>query len=392
MTSDWPAVDQQLDRWLAMDPQASRTQQLRNRGDFSYAVTPEIAELTPQISQPQQADADQTLAAVREFDDATAAWGIPFASVLLRTESASSSQIENLTASARRIALATLGDTSSRNASMIARNTSALRAAIDLADNISPNTIRAMHERLDGGDDPANTGRFRTQPVWIGGSSPVTAHYVPVHHLQIGPAIDDLVAFIRRDDLQPLVQAAIAHAQFESIHPFTDGNGRTGRALVSSILRRRGVAPHMSVPISSGLLGDTGAYFTALSEYRMGHIEPIIDQFGAAARRAIANARILRGDVSEVRRAVLATAQRGTHNLMVIADLCGSEPAFNAAMLAERDVPSASAYRILARLREHNIVRQERPIAGAMVWTVPGLTSALDRFAERAGRRTFIQS
>ena len=299
---------------------------------------------------------------------------------------------ENLTASARRIALATLGDTSSRNASMIARNTSALRAAIDLADNISPNTIRAMHERLDGGDDPANTGRFRTQPVWIGGSSPVTAQYVPVHHLQIGPAIDDLVAFIRRDDLQPLVQAAIAHAQFESIHPFTDGNGRTGRALVSSILRRRGVAPHMSVPISSGLLGDTGAYFTALSEYRMGHIEPIIDQFGAAARRAIANARILRGDVSEVRRAVLTTAQRGTHNLMVIADLCGSEPAFNAAMLAERDVPSASAYRILARLREHNIVRQERPIAGAMVWTVPGLTSALDRFAERAGRRTFIQS
>ena len=389
--TSWPAVQHREATWTAIDRSASRRQQTANRGMFSYAVTPAIRNSTPDIDAELAADADDALTAVEDFDRVSEGWGTPFASVLLRSESASSSQIENLTSSARKVALASLGDSSSRNASLVARNVAALRAAIDLADNISPNAIRAMHERLDGGDDPENSGKFRTQPVWIGGASPVTASFVAIHHDQIEEAIDDLVAFMKRDDLQPLVQAALAHAQFETIHPFTDGNGRTGRALVSSILRRRGSARHMSVPISSGLLADTSEYFSALTSYRQGDVAPIVEQFSAASRRSVANASVLREDVANVRDQVLATASRRTANLVILADLCASEPAFNAEMLVQRSVPTASAYRILDRLQEAGVVRCEGPIRGSMVWTVPALTDALDRFAERAGRRTFNQ-
>lgn len=385
----WPALAYSEAVWDRTDPAASRRQRSANRGAFRYAVVPHISELVPTVGAESLADADEAIARMEAFDKASAGWGIPFSSVLLRSESAASSEIEHLTANARRIALATLGEASRGNATMIARNAAALRAAIDLADRISTNTILAMHERLDGGDDPVNAGRFRGEWVWIGGQSPVTAAYVGVHPDAVASDIEDLVAFMRRDDVQPLVQAAIAHAHFETIHPFTDGNGRTGRALVSAILRRRAVARHLSVPISAGLLADTEAYVAALSAYRAGDIEPIIERFAYAARRALDNAAILRDDVAAVRAAVLGTARRRTGNLLTIAELCAAEPAFTAQMVTDRGVPLSSAYRILDRLVAVGVIRPEKPIHGVTVWTVRGLTDALDRFAARAGRRTY---
>jgi Fic family protein len=79
--------------------------------------------------------------------------------------------------------------------------------------------------------------------VWIGSSNygPHTATFVPPHHARVSDAVDDLVAFMKRDDLAVLAQAALAHAQFETIHPFVDGNGRTGRALVHCVLRAKGL-------------------------------------------------------------------------------------------------------------------------------------------------------
>ncbi len=387
--TSWPALAYDEAVWDSPDPAASRRQRSANRGAFRYAVVPHISELAPTVSAESLADAEEATTRMGAFDKESAGWGIPFSSVLLRSESAASSEIEHLTANARRIALATLGDVSRRNATMIARNAAALRAAVDLADRITTNTILAMHERLDGGDDPVNAGRFRREWVWIGGQSPVTATYVGVHPDAVAGDVADLVDFVRRDDLQPLVQAAISHAQFETIHPFTDGNGRTGRALVSAILRSRAVARHLSVPISAGLLADTEAYFAALTAYREGDIEPIVERFAYAARRALDNAAILRDDVAAVRDAVLGTAQRRTGNLLALAELCATEPAFTAQMVADRGVSLSSAYRLLDRLVAAGLIRPEKPIHGVTVWTVPGLTEALDRFAARAGRRTF---
>ena len=151
--------------------------------------------------------------------------------------------IENLSSGAKSIAVAELGDTSKRNATEIVGNVAAMRAAIELEDRLDPDAVLAMHRALLQHVEPEMAGKWREQQVWIGGSSigPHKAEYVAPHHSHIAALIDDLVSFIRRDDIPSARSAAIAHAQFETIHPFPDGNGRTGRALIHSILRSRGL-------------------------------------------------------------------------------------------------------------------------------------------------------
>ncbi len=92
----------------------------------------------------------------------------------------------------------------------------------------------------------------------------MTAEFVAAAPPRIARAMADLVDFMARDDLPALAQAAVAHAQFETIHPFPDGNGRTGRALVHALLRAKGVTRHVTVPVSGGLLHDREGYVTAL--------------------------------------------------------------------------------------------------------------------------------
>src|SRR5665811_1420877 len=95
-------------------------------------------------------------------------------------------------------------------------------------------------------------GRFRSEQNWIGGSAfnPCSAEYVPPPHELVPDLVADLCEFCNDDSLPAVAQAAIAHAQFETIHPFVDGNGRMGRALLHLVLRRRGLAPRILPPIS----------------------------------------------------------------------------------------------------------------------------------------------
>lgn len=86
--------------------------------------------------------------------------------------------------------------------------------------------------------------------------------------------------------LPPLVQAAIAHAQFETIHPFVDGNGRTGRALVQVVLRRRGLTPAFVPPISVVLARDKDRYLTGLTLFREDRLADWIELFAAATAEA----------------------------------------------------------------------------------------------------------
>lgn len=98
----------------------------------------------------------------------------------------------------------------------------------------------------------------------------------PPHHALVPELVDDLVQFANRRDTQALVSTAVAHAQFETIHPFTDGNGRAGRALAQTMLRRRGVTRNVAVPVSAGLLADVDGYHRALTAYREGDVNPIV--------------------------------------------------------------------------------------------------------------------
>lgn len=102
---------------------------------------------------------------------------------------------------------------------------------------ISLRLIREIHQQLMVGaraTQHAYPGEFRHSQNWIGGRTPHDASFVPPSPSDMQTALDDLEAFIHADDDYPsLVKAGLIHAQFETIHPFTDGNGRTGRMLVS---------------------------------------------------------------------------------------------------------------------------------------------------------------
>lgn len=390
MTSSWINIGYHTSFWssAAHDASWSRRRRLRNKGNYSQAVLYPIAELSPHLSS-QIFETVQVITEDLTRFDAQYDGGAPFTAVLLRSESAASSQIEQLTANARRIALATLGDTSRQNARLIASNTLALEAAIRLANELTVDSMLEMHRVLLQEEQPEHAGQLRQETVWIGGDSPVTAMFVPPAYQDVPAAMQDLVEFMRRTDLNAFVQAAIAHAQFETIHPFTDGNGRTGRALVSALLRARGTTRNFTVPLSSGLLTDTGQYFAALNAYRQGDAEPIIQQFVTAAHSAMSNAQVLLEDLDTVRQQVLDSAARVTKNLRSIAELCVTEPAFTAGMVTALGIPSTTAYTALGRLVDKGLLRSESKISGQSVWSVIGLTQALDAFAHRAGRRSF---
>ena len=220
----------------------------------------------------------------------------PLARLLLRTESISSSKVEGLTMDARGLARAESRAESGIRVSPMARevlaNMDAMQAAIDAASATRPFTIEdilAIHRRLmANAPNHRIAGIVRTGQNWIGGNdyNPCGADFVPPPPEYVGPLMVDLTDAVNRDDLPPIVQAALVHAQFETIHPFDDGNGRTGRALVQVVLRRRRIAPDYVPPISVILAADRDAYIEGLGAFREGDPVRWVESFATAAARA----------------------------------------------------------------------------------------------------------
>jgi Fic family protein len=216
---------------------------------------------------------------ITEFNNLIVEKSIAMPTILLRSESASSSQIERLTASAKNISIAELGKKTKDNAELVARNIRAMRAAVEGAKEVSNESILKIHKTLLESYLPEDAGKYRNQQVWIGssGNIPHTARYVAPYHTKVQGYMDDLIRFTERDDIHPLIMASIAHAQFETIHPFIDGNGRTGRALIQSILANNMVTARSVLPISAGLLASGRNYYDALEDFREGRFEPIVE-------------------------------------------------------------------------------------------------------------------
>ena len=152
----------------------------------------------------------------------------------------------------------------------------ATEKAIELASSaaaITLETIIDIHRTLFAGTrDEGLGGQLREEQNWVGGSSsgPADAEFVPPPPDFVRPSLEDLSAFCNRTDIAPVLQAAVVHAQFETIHPFLDGNGRAGRALIHVIFRRRGLTPHYVPPVSLVLAGGADLYVRGLTDYRFG--------------------------------------------------------------------------------------------------------------------------
>ena len=300
----WPAVAFEKLTWRA-DPELMRVVSKRSRSrvlpTYEAAVPPKIAGRTPSVPVDLWDRATRVAFELARFDEAQAGLGFSLPALLLRGESAASSHIERLTAGVGNVALAEITDDVPPNAKFIAGNVDAMRRALDAAGDYSVSTMEAIQRVLVEGTEPELAG-LRTQQVWIGGTllSPHGAHFVPPTVRRVPELLDDLVAFVRSSTLPAVIACAIAHAQFETIHPFADGNGRTGRALMHVQLAEAGVLTQTALPISAGILHNVNAYFDALDAYHEGDVIPIITVITEALESALTLGRWLKDEISEV--------------------------------------------------------------------------------------------
>lgn len=388
----WPAATTEPVPWDHDPSDLSWNRSHRaSREPFAASVPPRIAGLTPNLPDTVRVEASDAYAALTRFDAEVGTLHAPFASILLRAESSASSEVEQLTASAKQVALAHLGEARSANAQLVVANTSAMETAVSLADELDAAAVIAMHRVMLERRDPEIVGQFRNVPVWVGGSTPHTAAHVGPVPGRVPELMEDLLTFARRDDLDVLPQIAIAHAQFETIHPFPDGNGRTGRALAHAMLRSSGTTQQVTVPISAGLLSEPEDYFRALTSYREGDVVPIVRVFTASSFAAIANAKRLVDDLGEVRanwEAVL-DARRGSTARRAL-DVLIEQPVVTVQYLASRlGVSNVAANSALPHLEAAGVVRRRDEGRRNRHWQADGVLDALDAFAARARRATF---
>lgn len=303
---DWEPHARVVVPWqqtVARGPRADRL--LR---EIEVRVPPRIAPLAYGADRPLAASMQNALSGLRQLDGSHGRRLKALNQLLLRTESVASSKIENIEASLADYGKAVLGARANASAVSMAAATDALNRIVTTADDtgrIEQETLREAHAVLfrRSVDQQHNAGRFRTVQNWIGGSdyTPRNALYVPPPPDQVPALLDDLFAFANRDDVPVLVQAAVLHAQFESIHPFVDGNGRIGRTLIHAVLRRRRATRHLTVPIASGLVAHREKYFDALGDYREGHAQPIVAMLTSAVIIATHESRRTATNLHEIR-------------------------------------------------------------------------------------------
>lgn len=329
------------------------------------------------------------------------------ARLLLRAEAVASSFMEGLQVNVRRLAKEEVSARSGlgshdETARAVLANVAAMESALDLAGTDAPITVddlRSLHARLmDGTRDAGWGGRLRTEQNWVGGTgmSPCTAEYVPPPPELVQELLEDLCAYASGDDHPALMQAALVHAQFETIHPFVDGNGRTGRALIHVVLRRRGLTPAFVPPVSLVLATHADRYVAGLTAFRydaaadssVAHraVTAWLDLFLADMARACADAGRFAATLEELElqwRTKVGRLRRGSSTDLLLSALAGAPvlTVQTAAALIDRSVTKVNdaVHKLVAAgiLRQTTLGRRNR------AFEVPDLMDAVTGF-ERA--------
>lgn len=290
------------------------------------------------------------------------------ARLLLRAEGVASSYIEGVGAPLADVAAAELDPTVGEAAAWVADNLAAVRGAIDDAHGgpLDLGTVHGWHRTLMAGSGhlPAHlVGVPRDLQGWIGGTSPLDAVLVTAPPGDIAPLLDDLIAFANRTDVDAVTQAAVAHAQFEVIHPYADGNGRVGRVLAGWVLTRR-LTLVSPPPVSVRIAADPGGYLSGLTLYRLGDVDPWVRWFADVVRAAGETAITLVGDVTDLQdrwRGHLAGLRADATALRVL-DLLPQHPVLAATTVAASlGVTERAARSALEALAAHGIVEPYTP-------------------------------
>ncbi|MBI4541218.1 MAG: Fic family protein [Gemmatimonadetes bacterium] len=331
--------------------------------------------------------------AIRDLNAVSQSALAPLARLLLRTESIASSKVEGVQLGVRDLARAEVrvesGGQVGSTALEILANIDAMELAIHQAaavERFSVEEILAIHRRLMEKAPNAHTaGRIRTVQNWIGGNdyNPCGADFVPPPSEHLDALLEDLCNAINDDTLSPLVQAALVHAQFETIHPFDDGNGRTGRALIHVVVRRRGIAPLYVPPISVVLASQRDRYIEGLTRYRAGELGLWLEHFAAAAARsaqlAAAYLEAVRGLIDRWREQLAAArAPRADAAAWAVIDMLPAHPVISAPAAAAATGRAKSAiHQAIAELEDAGVLLPLSQSKRNRSWEAAGLLDLL---------------
>lgn len=362
--NQWPPISRETQQWmrdpdeLALLPKSARRRMLPTyEASIPHLIANRDVILSPQLT----ARVSDLLVSIARFDGEQMQRGYDLPALLLRSESSASSQIEHLTSSVRNVALAELADESPQNARLVAGNVAAMRKALASQDEITVDSIRDIHRILINWSGESFGGELRREQVWVGGTpySPHGAHYVPPTWQRVPEYLDDIVAFISRENIDPIVQAAVAHAQFETVHPFIDGNGRTGRVLLHKILRRSGVLLHVTLPLSAGLLHNVDAYMKSLEAYQEGNPIAVVEQLVDALELSLMVGRLVARNLDGVfagwRGRMTERANSSIHRLPLV---LAEQPVVTVPYVAEKmGITTRAAQNLVSRACEYEILR-----------------------------------
>ena len=372
----------------------------RSRRGFTYhAYVPEpIADTDPVLPASLLASLVETEESCRELDRATDERALnleTLARQLKRAESVASSRIEGLVVSHRRLAKADFaGPTGDFAAQSVLQNIQGMEYALRLAveaPELTKDSFTDIHRAMfEGTRDDRYAGVIRDRQNWIGGeaSTPLNADFIPPPKAALDDLLSDLASFCNRTDLSPVLQAAIVHAQFETIHPFWDGNGRVGRALIHVILHRRGLVERFLPPVSLVLAANADAYVKGLTSYRYGDESDWYELFADALHSAAVESVAFGDRVAELQerwREQAGNPRRGSAAAKLIGAL-PSHPVVNLRTAVEITGASEPAVlRAFERLERADVLRQTSVGRRNRAFECVGLFALMDDFERRLG-------
>lgn len=292
-------------------------------------------------------------------------------SLLTRSEGIASSRIEGLAMSTRRIYEARLhpDDVEDRAAAQIVGNMDVMTDVMRGTDKpLSHEDLHRWHTAImePGSLSPVAIGAYREVQGWIGGrgDTPVGADFVPPPPESVGALMDDLIRFANEPRLSPVIHAAVVHAQFETIHPYGDGNGRIGRALVYRVLAARGAIRNTAPPISPIIVSDRHPYIAGLTAYRDDQPTAWFDTFVQILDNACGYSLVLNAALAELTKSwsgKVGDIRRGAIDHEIVSTLI-AEPILDAQTVAKRfDMSAVAARDALLRLETRGVL-VERPL------------------------------
>jgi len=357
----WPATTHHEQMWR-------RSVHHPPEGTYHAAVIPTIADhqLPPVSTDTGLLITQASTALVRldaTVDAQPAAHRRALVAAFTALEAVHSSALEHITTTPAAFYTAALTDIGGYD--LAADNAAALTTALTTPAATPPlHALNAIHSHLLGPTQRVNAGRWRAHQVWIGppGSTPQHATYVPPIHTDLPAALDDLAEFATHTHGAALATLAISYAHLEAIHPYSDGNGRAGRAWISHLATRWRALTTIPAPLAIGLAADPNAHIAALQDYRAGNAEPIIALCASATLTGIAALTDLMAELTAVatrmRDQLAEFGVRNDSSAWGIVDyLVGHPVTTNSAAAAAVGIDRTNGYKALHNLADAGVVK-----------------------------------